>query len=64
MSYTDCFVPNAASSAPLKRNVAPEPETNFAHVQQPATPILDRPVQNQETGVIEFYFQYEDEYKI
>lgn len=64
MSYADCFVPNAASSAPLKRNVAPEPETHFAHVQQPATPIPDRPVQEQESSVIEFYFQYEDEYKI
>lgn len=64
MSYADCLIPNAASSAPLKRNVVPEPGTHFAHVQQPATPIPDRPVQSNDSGVIEFYFEYEDEYKI
>ena len=64
MSYADCFVPNAASSAPLKRNVVPEPETHFAHVQQPATPIPDRPQPVPVSRVIEFYFDYEDEYKI
>lgn len=64
MSYADCFVPNASSSAPLKRNVIPEPETHFVHVQQPATPIPDRPVQSNDSSVIELYFEYEDEYKI
>lgn len=68
VSYADCFVPNASSSAPLKRNAKPktEPEEDehFIHLQQPATPIPDRPNIENESNIIEFYFEYEDEYKI
>lgn len=68
VAYADCFIPNASSSAPLKRNTKPEAEpeeeNHFVHVQQPATPISDRPNVEKESNVIEFYFEYEDEYKI
>lgn len=68
VAYADCFIPNASSSAPLKRNnkpeVEPEEENHFIHVQQPATPIPDRPNIEDGLNIIEFYFEYEDEYKI
>lgn len=42
-AYADCFVPNASSSAPLKRTPAvPEPDMHFTHVN-PASRIPDRP---------------------
>lgn len=68
VSYADCFIPNASSTSPIKRNTQTEPkpqeEEHFIHVQQPATPIPDRPNLENESNVIEFYFEYEDEYKI
>lgn len=67
-AYADCFIPNASSSVPLKRNnnpeTEPEEENHFIHVQQPATPINDRPNIEGDSNIIEFYFEYEDEYKI
>lgn len=82
-AYADCFVPNAASSAPLKRHEVPEQDMHFTHIN-PAARIPDRPkpisaVQNQAAikpsvfdrqkftdnpRVIDFYFEFEDEYKI
>lgn len=83
-AYDDCFVPNASSSAPLKRGVVvPEPDMHFTHIN-PAVRIPDRPkptsfVQNQESSrlseidrpkkfnnpkVLDFYFEFEDEYRI
>ena len=68
LSYADSFISNTSSSAPLKRNPKPEPEPveeeHFVHLQQPATPIPDRPNVENESNIIEFYFEYEDEYKI
>ena len=68
VAYADCFIPNASSSAPLKRNTKPEieleEEDHFVHVQQPATLIPDRPNVEKNSNIIEFYFDYEDEYKI
>lgn len=63
-AYADCFGPNAPSSAPLKRNAVPVAENHFTHLNQPATPISDRQQPVPDSGVIEFYFDYEDEYKI
>lgn len=63
-AYADCFGPNAPSSAPLKRNIVPIAENHFTHMNQPATPIPDRPQPVQDSGVIEVYFEYEDEYRI
>lgn len=82
-AYDDCFVPNAASSSPLKRNDILEQDMHFTHIN-PAAPIPDRPkpssfVQNHESSrlsevdkpkkfnsskVLDFYFEFEDEYKI
>lgn len=65
-AYADCFVPNASSSAPLKRNAEPEPEPEnyFTHINKPLVSISDIPKQKSVSGVLEFYFEYEDEYKI
>lgn len=63
-TYADYLAANATSSAPLERNTMLKPEIAPIHVQQPATPIPDRPKSVNDSGVIEFYFDYEDEYKI
>lgn len=82
-AYDDCFVPNAASSLPLKRNEILEQDMHFTHIN-PAAPIPDRPkppsfVYYKESSrlsetekskvfnsskVLDFYFEFEDEYKI
>ncbi|MBR3628879.1 MAG: hypothetical protein IKN55_00180 [Oscillospiraceae bacterium] len=66
MAYADTFAPHASSSVPLKRNDPPpyQQDARYTRVQQPATPIPDRPQFENERGVIEMYFEYEDEYKI
>ncbi|MCR4645625.1 MAG: hypothetical protein K5695_09495 [Oscillospiraceae bacterium] len=64
MAYAECFAPHASSSAPLKRNPPPQPDARYTRVQQPATPIPDRPQLGNEQNVIEMYFDFEDEYKI
>ena len=74
--YADCFDLDVTSSVPIKRNNIPEPDTQFTHVhakQVPppaATPVVpvasvsDVPKPASNSGVIEVYFQYEDEYRI
>lgn len=83
-AYADCFVPNASSSAPLKRGpVVHEPDMHFTHVN-PAARIPDRPkpvappptksvsasvssdrqIFTSNPRILDFYFEFEDEYKI
>ena len=64
MAYADTFAPHASSSVPLKRKEPPQQDARYTRVQQPATPIPDRPQFENERGVIEMYFEFEDEYKI
>ena len=71
LAYTDAYSSNATSSVPLKRYdytpLQPQqpPQAQINEVR-PANPIPDRPMNNNNSNsrVIEFYFDYEDEYKI
>lgn len=64
-SYSEYNVSSAASSSPLKRNdPLPDRDQTYLHVHDPGTPLPVQPVNNPGSGVIEFYFEFEDGYRI
>ncbi len=65
LAYADYYEKRDVSTAPKIRAeaVSPPRETNYQK-QMPATPIPDRPQLERDDGLIEFYFEYRDEYKI
>jgi len=68
--YADAYSSNATSSAPIKRGdyAQQQPAVQVNNISynenlRPANPIPDRPMENN-SRLLEFYFDYEDEYKI
>jgi len=63
IEYADCFASNAASSFPLKRKNSSAGNNNSFGNENPH-PYADRGQPVKRSGVLEIYFDYEDEYKL